>query len=31
MEIAGEYFEFHWYEHPGIGRIEVKRVKVNRL
>ena len=31
MEAAGLYFEFHWYEHPGIGRFEVKQVKVNRL
>lgn len=29
-EIAGKYFEFHWYEHPGIGRFEVKQVRVNR-
>lgn len=31
MEIAGEYFELHWYEHPGIGRFELKEVRVNRL
>jgi len=30
IEIASEYFELHWYEHPGIGRIEVKQVRVNR-
>ncbi len=30
IEIAGEYFEFHWYEHPGIGRFEMKQVRVNR-
>jgi len=30
LEIAGEYFEFHWYEHPGLGRFEVKQVRVNR-
>ena len=30
IEIAGEYFEFHWYEHPGIGRFELKQVRVNR-
>jgi hypothetical protein len=31
IEGAVEYFEFHWYEHPGLGRFEVKRVRVNRL
>lgn len=30
MKIAGEYFELHWYEHPGLGRFEVKLVGVNR-
>jgi hypothetical protein len=30
IEIAGEYFEFHWYEHPGIGKVEVKQVRVNQ-
>jgi len=30
IEVAGEHFEFHWYEHPGIGRFEVKQVRVNR-
>ena len=29
IEISGEGFEFHWYEHPGIGRFEVKQVRVN--
>lgn len=28
FEFAGEHFEFHWYEYPGIGRFEVKRVRV---
>jgi uncharacterized protein YcfL len=21
-------YEFHWYEHPGIGRVELKRKQV---
>ncbi len=24
IEVAGESFEYHWYEHPGIGRFEEK-------
>ncbi|HEU0173594.1 MAG TPA: hypothetical protein VFV58_04975 [Blastocatellia bacterium] len=28
FEIAGERFEYHWYEHPGIGRFEVKEIQV---
>jgi hypothetical protein len=27
FELAGEVYEYHWYEHPGIGRVEVKQVK----
>jgi len=30
FEVAGQYYEYHWYEHPGIGRVEVKRKQVNR-
>jgi len=30
IEIAEEHFEFHWYEHAGLGRFEVKQVRVNR-
>jgi hypothetical protein len=30
IEIAGEYFEVHWYEHSGLGRFEEKRVQVNQ-
>jgi hypothetical protein len=30
LEEAGEYFEYHWYEHPGIGKVEVKRKQVNK-
>jgi len=29
FELSGEIFEFHWYEHPGIGKVEVKRKRVN--
>ncbi|RLC04898.1 MAG: hypothetical protein DRI57_27900 [Deltaproteobacteria bacterium] len=25
FEIAGLDYEYHWYEHPGIGRVERKR------
>jgi hypothetical protein len=31
FESDKEYFEIHWYEHPGMGRFEVKRVRVKRL
>jgi len=30
FEISGEQFEFHWYEHPGVGKVEVKRKRVNQ-
>ncbi len=30
FEIAGEYFEYHWYEHPGLGRVEAKTVRTNQ-
>jgi hypothetical protein len=25
FEIGAHHYEYHWYEHPGIGRIELKR------
>ena len=28
FEAGDERFEYHWYEHPGIGRVEVKRKRV---
>ena len=28
IEIEGESLELHWYEHPGIGRFEMKQVRV---
>lgn len=30
FEIGGQHFEYHWYEHPGIGRVELKRKAVNQ-
>lgn len=29
FEIAGHLYEYHWYEHPGIGRVELKRKQVD--
>ena len=29
FEVAGKRFEYHWYEHHGVGRFETKRVRVN--
>lgn len=29
FEIAGHEYEYHWYEHPGIGRVELKRKQVS--
>ena len=25
VEMGGDQFEYHWYEHPGLGRFELKR------
>jgi hypothetical protein len=30
FEIVGEQFEYHWYEHVGIGRVEIKQTPVHR-
>lgn len=30
FEIGGITYEYHWYEHTGIGRAEVKRKQVQR-
>ena len=27
--IGGRQYEYHWYERPGIGRVELKRKRVN--
>jgi hypothetical protein len=29
-EVAGGYLEYRWYEHPGIGRVELKEVRTSR-
>ena len=29
FRIAGLLYEYHWYEHPDIGRVELKRKRVN--
>ena len=31
IEIEGEIYEYHWYEHHGIGRFEIKKKKVSDL
>ena len=31
VELDGEQYEYHWYEHPGIGLVEVKVVAINDL
>ena len=31
VEIDGDLYEYHWYEHHGIGRFETKRKKVEDL
>jgi hypothetical protein len=28
IEIAGDLIEYHWYEHPRLGRFELKRRQV---
>jgi len=28
FEVDGELYEYHWYEHHGIGRFEIKLKKV---
>ena len=27
--VGHHYYEYHWYEHPGIGRVELKRKRVH--
>jgi hypothetical protein len=29
IEVSGKYIEYHWYEHPGIGRFEINEVRIN--
>ena len=28
FELGGHHYEYHWYEHRGIGRVELKRNRV---
>jgi hypothetical protein len=30
FEIDGHPHEYHWYEHTGIGRVEIKQKQVDR-
>lgn len=29
FQIASREYEYHWYEHHGIGRFEIKRKRVD--
>jgi hypothetical protein len=29
FEITGHQYEYHWYEHPNVGRVEIKRKRGN--
>jgi len=29
FELGQHHYEYHWYEHPGIGRVELKRKRVH--
>ena len=29
IDIAGRRIEYHWYEHSGIGKVEVREVQIN--
>jgi hypothetical protein len=31
FNVEGVLYEYHWYEHPGIGRVEVKRKRVPQI
>lgn len=28
FQVGNDEYEYHWYEHPGIGRVELKRKRV---
>jgi hypothetical protein len=30
VEIGGHLYEYHWYEHHGLGRFEIKRKRVSK-
>jgi len=29
IETGSKTIEYHWYEHPGIGRFEIREVQIN--
>ena len=29
FEISNNQYEYHWYEHPGLGRVEIKLKEVS--
>jgi len=29
FELGLHYYEYHWYEHPGLGWVELKRKRVS--
>lgn len=29
FEMGSHHYEYHWYEHPGIGRVKLKRKRVS--
>ena len=29
FELGRQHYEYHWYEHLGIGRVELKRKRVH--
>jgi len=31
FKIEGDLYEYHWYEHHGIGRFEIKLKKVKEI
>ncbi|MEW6252709.1 MAG: hypothetical protein AB1716_18890 [Planctomycetota bacterium] len=28
ISVGCQRYEYHWYEHPGIGRVEIRRKRV---
>ena len=30
LELGNKVIEYHWYEHSGIGRFEIKEVQINK-
>ena len=31
LEISGEQYEYHWYEHSSFGLVELRRVLINDI